>query len=354
MNQTLSQVHSQLHAVVNPISHSQPTLDPLFTNNRPQLVQAEFRGILEDLSAKHSIQSRIKSMREYAEAVRVYRIADVGLLFSTVSDMLREGLPVEARHATFNFLVAVVEGQHEAINDVTRSQFYSIIRRHTKQEDFPFKLLLLRKLTREGRDISCFEKNIGSLLLSWVSNILHLEPQRQKQLSKETVQLLELMGKFIKFNFALFEEEEVSQMILSVCQICVNTHSNEEVNSCLNYFDIVVRYGFIPRISLPHYVQTLCKTVNVERFCKPSWYILRNLLKSHCAYSTVRILCEVLEDPAYRNITNLLRGAVFFLGADRLLFSFLFYFIFFNFILNNFFLSFHHFQGWLVGDTREL
>jgi len=52
----------------------------------------------------------------------------------------------------------------------------------------------------------------------------------------------------------------------------------------------------------------------LRRLSKSSWAILRNLLKGHCAYSAMRVLCEILEDNSNRNSTNLLRGAVFFIG----------------------------------------
>jgi len=41
---------------------------------------------------------------------------------------------------------------------------------------------------------------------------------------------------------------------------------------------------------------------------------MRNVLRSHCGHSAVRVLRDALDDSRHRNSVGLLRGAIFFLG----------------------------------------
>ena len=327
-------------------SNSQNSLSSVSNSQSKPVTYAnanELKAYLHDLSPSEPLQTRIKTLKDFSDIVSRYLINDVEIILYTIEDLLREGVPLEARQATFIFLAILVESQNDQLGDVIRSKFYNIVRKHTKMEDFPYKLSILKKLTKEGRDISCFEKNIATLILSWMSAILSLEPPKQKLLHKEIVALLELTTNVVKFNFAFFEEEEISQLITGICRVCLNSQYPAEVEHCLNFMDVVVRYGVIPQHCLVPYVQTLCRTVNAERYCfffffffffffnsiisklsiffkknysfsKQSWQILRNLLKSHCAWNSIKILCETLENPANRNAGNLLRGAIFFIG----------------------------------------
>ena len=44
---------------------------------------------------------------------------------------------------------------------------------------------------------------------------------------------------------------------------------------------------------------------------------MRNLLRSHCGHSSIRILCDTAEDDRHRTSVGLVRGAIFFLGSRR-------------------------------------
>ncbi|KAJ8983537.1 hypothetical protein NQ317_006582, partial [Molorchus minor] len=65
--------------------------------------------------------------------------------------------------------------------------------------------------------------------------------------------------------------------------------------------------------SLPKFIGALCRTVNVEEYCTSSWKIMKNLLGTDMGHSALFTMCRILQEPALRSDTDLLRGAIFFI-----------------------------------------
>ncbi|XP_043312065.1 tuberin isoform X9 [Cervus elaphus] len=99
-----------------------------------------------------------------------------------------------------------------------------------------------------------------------------------------------------------------------VCLLCVQTVSSVDIEVSLQVLDAVVCYNCLPAESLPLFIVTLCRTINVKELCEPCWKLMRNLLGTHLGHSAIYHMCRIMEDRAYMEDAPLLRGAVFFVG----------------------------------------
>ncbi|XP_059548725.1 tuberin isoform X6 [Myotis daubentonii] len=99
-----------------------------------------------------------------------------------------------------------------------------------------------------------------------------------------------------------------------ICLLCVQTVSSVDIEVSLQVLDAVVCYNCLPAESLPLFIVTLCRTINVKELCEPCWKLMRNLLGTHLGHSAIYNMCRIMEDRAYMEDAPLLRGAVFFVG----------------------------------------
>ncbi|KAF1806835.1 hypothetical protein FB192DRAFT_1317196 [Mucor lusitanicus] len=226
-------------------------------------------------------------------------------------------MPRDARHAVFEFMLACIEGQYTDLG-MARVTFYASLRNYTHWEDFSDMYRVLYKLCKEGRDISGFEKNVAKLLIHWINIAIQ---QQQQQHNKQDAavphlsDLLHLLTAIAKFNFALFEEDEVTQMIAATHKAFFSTHDVGDMGSCLDFADIVVRYRFVPFEALPLFLDMVSASVMlvpVELQKSKSWPIFQNLLRSHCAHSAILTLCRFLDkQPSKVDADNILiKGAI--------------------------------------------
>ena len=56
------------------------------------------------------------------------------------------------------------------------------------------------------------------------------------------------------------------RMIEAVCSVGAAAGHADDVSACLGFLDVVVRYGVVPQACLRPYVQTLCRTVNMDEY----------------------------------------------------------------------------------------
>ncbi|XP_046524323.1 tuberin isoform X10 [Equus quagga] len=99
-----------------------------------------------------------------------------------------------------------------------------------------------------------------------------------------------------------------------ICLLCVQTVSSVDIEVSLQVLDAVVCYNCLPAESLPLFIVTLCRTINVKELCEPCWKLMRNLLGTHLGHSAIYNMCRLMENRAYMEDAPLLRGAVFFVG----------------------------------------
>ncbi|CAG8495580.1 25622_t:CDS:2 [Gigaspora margarita] len=316
--------------------------------NGPKGRPIDTKLLVQELQKPRPIETRIKLIKELCDMVTKYTFSDITEVWVCVSELLTSD-KAEARTVVFQFMISCIRGQHSDNLGFLRTIFYDCIKSHNNNQDFEIRLMALRELCQDGRNISSFEKNLVKLLSEWVNEtVQHLDNQSinvQQQegqtniiipfltsdpigesldsdiLSQPTFttklqSLVSLLINVVKFNFSQFEEHDISRLIEDIAIACRKSKDISDLEYCLNFWDIVVRYGYVPSSSLKSYVNVLCDKINHDSsISQTSWHIMRNLLKSHCAYGTIKILCDNLNAEIVTvESTNILRGSVLFLG----------------------------------------
>jgi len=244
--------------------------------------------------------------------------------------------PKECRHVVFQFMAACIDSHYDSLG-MARVTFYNALRDHKVYEDLKDMYTVLSKLTKDGRDITNFEKNIPKLLISWLNMAVShtsVEKSGEKVISPTSSvpmsppirttdgasatnvhlatfdhaaqsatphleQIVRLVTAIMKFNFAMFEETEVAELILAIKNCFWSIQNVHDQRACLDFADVIVPYGFVPMDGLHAYLDILCRAVIVTESQAPSHQlaafamsIFKNLLRSHCAHSAVLTLCK--------------------------------------------------------------
>lgn len=67
------------------------------------------------------------------------------------------------------------------------------------------------------------------------------------------------------------------------------------VADCLAVFDVIIRFGVVPRKCLPRLLQCLCRRAGRDEY---AWRVVHNLLLSECGHQSFVALLAILDDPA--------------------------------------------------------
>lgn len=336
-------------------------LPPLTSSNNNQQQQQQqdshpldARPILALLDPSQPLSSRCKHLVTFSALCKNYKFTHLENVFFTVQDILDPTMPRESRHVVFDFMLACIVGQYTDLG-MARVTFYSALRHYNNWDDFEYMYKCLFALVKEGRDISGFEKNVCKLLIHWLDiAILNSKQQHQQQhqqnnssnskkmmsgstshnnmrggakaTTEDTIpylaDILHLLTLTAKFNFALFEEDEVTEMIKATHKAFFASHCQSDLKASLEFTDIVVRYRFVPFDALNPFLEILAassvKTQVLDRSLY--WPIFLNLLRSHCAHSAILTLCKFLDlqpttmakQDGHEN--NLIKGAIHLLA----------------------------------------
>ncbi|KAI8092600.1 uncharacterized protein BX664DRAFT_293757 [Halteromyces radiatus] len=232
-------------------------------------------------------------------------------------------MPREARHRVFEFMLACITGQYDELG-MARVTFYNSLRDYDNWDDFYDMYRVLYALCKGGRDISGFEKNINKLLINWldmtlkrVSHFPHPPARIKPTVIPYLSDILHLLTSIAKFNFALFEESEVTQMVIATQQAFYASNHPDDITTCLSFCDVVVRYRFVPFDALKPFLGIICGAVTLPKDALSEasisyWSIFLNLLRSHCAHNAILTLCNFMEerlDPG-SSAENLAEGAI--------------------------------------------
>ncbi|CAB4476953.1 hypothetical protein RhiirA1_419280 [Rhizophagus irregularis] len=359
---------------INGKSYQKQQIPP---SNNPKGRPIDTKLLVQELQKPYPLHTLIKLIRELCNIVTQYTFSDMTEVWVCVRDLdlLSPDMPFDARNVAFQFMIACIKGQHSDNLGFLRVIFYDCIKSHNVKEDFEIRLLALKELCKDGRDISPFEKNLVKLLSEWVNETVQqldvqLTSDHQKEHAKSvppsssssttssqqdesntsfptltssnrsstsatiteasdsdtTIQqknseptrlqsVVNLLINVIKFNFAQFEEPDISRLIEDISIACKKSKDVSDIECCLRFWDVVVRFGYVPSSSLKSYVDVLCDKLNQEgSISQTSWHIMRNLLKSHCAYSAIKILFSNLESVEPLTSSRVLRGSVLFLA----------------------------------------
>ncbi|XP_037872619.1 tuberin isoform X4 [Bombyx mori] len=269
---------------------------------RSELVSKE---VLHELSVETPLHRRLRAMKDVGDKVIQGRVEDGGVekLWSCTRDLLYTD-NTEARHTALCFMRCIAEGQAEDLQ-IMRTIFFKFLREtHPSHppDDYQLRFKLLYTLTNSGKNINCFEVDIGEFLLEWLPQI---------QTPSNTVEFLQLIVNVVKFNATYLDEHIVHGIVNNACHLCVYSPEVTVVQQCLSLLEAVVSYSLLPRASLPTFVGALCRTVNMEHYCQNSWKLMRYVVGGDIGPAAVQQMVSLLQSGAEAGAA---RGAVFYIN----------------------------------------
>ncbi|KAI5634859.1 tuberin domain-containing protein [Phthorimaea operculella] len=286
--------------------------------------RSEFAVTLElerELSPETPLPRRLRAARDLTDRVLQLRVQDGGVerIWRATRDMLdvNGSAGAEARHAALGLLRAICEGQADRLSVMRTVLFRYLTESHTRrpQEDEQPRFRLMYTLTNTGKNISCFEEQVGAFLVEWMPQIQN--PALQ-------VEFLQLVTNVVKFNASSLDEDVVHGIVKSACGVLesgaggTSGESNADVGGAsLALLEAVVSYSLLPRAALPTFLGALCRTVNLEAYTEHSWKLMRCVVGADIGHAAIHSLVEIARGSNETNgeiDAGLVRGAVFYIN----------------------------------------
>ncbi|XP_061712821.1 tuberin [Cydia pomonella] len=263
---------------------------------------------------------RLRALRDLGDRVRVTRIQQGGAerLWALMRDLLDDSC-AESRHTALWFLRCIAEGQECAVMRTLMFRYLRETHALHPAEDAPHRLSLLSTLTNAGKNIECFEEQIGEYLLEYMRSVGETGPALPE--------LLALVINVVKYNATYLDEHVVHGIVDASCHLCAYSAEAGAVVSALALLEAVVAYSLLPRAALPAFVGALCRTVNLERHCQTSWKLMRSVLGADLGHAALQELAALPAAAAAAAANNAdannaaaaadagaVRGAVFYIN----------------------------------------
>ncbi|XP_041433450.1 tuberin isoform X4 [Xenopus laevis] len=257
--------------------------------------------LMKELSPESALHIRLRAINQVCELAKTKKFEEhaVEAICQAVSDLLQPEQPVEGRLHVLHLLKAIILGQGERLG-VLRAHFFRVIKDYPSKEDVAERLEVFKALTDNGREIAYLEEELAAFVLQWMD--IGLTPD-----------FLMVLVNLVKFN-SCYLEHFIAPMVQMICLLCNRTTSPYDIEVSLKVLDAVVCYNCLPSESIPIFVITLCRTINVKELCEPCWKLMRNLLGTHLGHSAIYSMSRIMEDRVHMEDAPLLRGAVFFVG----------------------------------------
>ncbi|XP_053326984.1 tuberin isoform X2 [Spea bombifrons] len=257
--------------------------------------------LMKELRPESPFHVRIRAINQVCELSKTKKFEEHAVedILVSVDDLLQPEQPAEGRYNVLHLLKALVLGQGERLG-ILRAHFFRVIKDYPTNEDLAGRLEVFKALTDNGRDIAYLEEELAPFVLQWMET--DLNPG-----------FLLVLVNLVKFH-SCYLESYIAPMVQMICLLCNRTASTYDIEVSLKVLDAVVCYNCLPSESIPTFVITLCRTINVKELCEPCWKLMRNLLGTHLGHSAVYSMSRIMEDRVYMEDAPLLRGAVFFVG----------------------------------------
>ncbi|KAM3917112.1 tuberin isoform 2-T2 [Leptodactylus fuscus] len=273
-------------------------------SKHPEWRQPEYiitAELQKELSSESALNIRVRAMSQVCELAKTKKFEDhaVEAIWTSIADLLQPEQQPEARHGVLNLMKSLIIGQGDRLGFL-RAHFFRVIKDYPSNEDVGERLEVFKALTDNGRDIAYLEEDLAAFVLEWMEFAL-------------TPDFLLVLVNLVKFH-SCYLENYIAAMVQMICLLCNRTTSSYDIEVSLKVLDAVVCYNCLPSESIPTFVITLCRTINVKELCEPCWKLMRNLLGTHLGHSAIYTMSRIMEEKLYSEDAPLLRGAVFFVG----------------------------------------
>ncbi|XP_060567265.1 tuberin-like isoform X2 [Ruditapes philippinarum] len=267
--------------------------------------------ILKDIGPESPGNNRIKTIKELGDVVLKKKLEEnaIEAVWCSIQDLFLPQTVSEKRHVALQFLMYLLEGQYQNLGKL-RCHFFHVIQSLTLRENIDERLALFRILSEQGKCLLEFEEEAGMFLLSWMPEVI---------VCRKICDFLPLLISVVKFNAAYLDEEVVSGIIKQTCVICNRPKVedqvfDDEIKLSLDLIASVLGYSYLPSDTLQDVVGSLCRMVNIRKYCEPSWGLMRKLLGTHLGHSTIYTMCNMLQSRKQPIDYTLLRGGIFYIG----------------------------------------
>jgi hypothetical protein len=212
--------------------------------------------------------------------------------------LIAKGMPHSVRSAGYELLRACIESRPD-LSAVLRYMFFVDIEKlFAPDEDLDLQLKALRLLSKDGRDLSGFSNQICGVVCAWVDQMIgnldmhkavirrgHLMTHAQRHTDLQDIMLF--MMNISKFHFSLLPEQDIATMTDRVIQVCKRTSDEKDIALAIEYFDAIIRYGYIPPDSLNEVVSVICSVFrSLPSQRQGAQGVLQKLIRSHMSHAT--------------------------------------------------------------------
>lgn len=286
--------------------------------------------LVEKLRRDRTLAERVGAAETLRTVIADYPVSMISEIWLSAQDLADDRNPVEARQGALQLLLVCIQHHTEA-TALDRLRYYRAIAQHNNVHDSYDLLQALTALTKGGRDLSSFEREIVGLLRKWLK---HWFPEAMRARAARRrdggsaagtsgeefclIELFKFITDIVKFNFQTFGESEINDILTDVLGICRKTTIKSTLKCSITFMEALITYGYIPLSSLKPCVEVLCGCYAlIGDLAEPTWSAMNNLCRSHMAHKCILALLDILHKPARRpsqsHNSNTLRGAVWFL-----------------------------------------
>jgi Domain of unknown function (DUF3384)/Rap/ran-GAP/Tuberin len=282
--------------------------------------------LYQQLRPGRPIQERTEAAQQFRHIVQDYSLNSIMGIWAAAKDLTDPLNPPEARTAAFDLLVACIK--QADLSALERLRFFQTISEECHPDDFHLQLSALIELSNHGKDLTAFENLTVALLTKWLKHwyTRATEARAKSRTQRDPPPALAISGDeanftqlftfvidVVKFNFKAFLENDVIYLLHEVLAISRKTTKRVDIEQSVIFINVMVTYGYIPRMSVRPCIEVLCGVYSkVRDLEKETWNALSNLCKSHMAQSTIVVLLDILKAPSINKDqnANTIRGAL--------------------------------------------